>query len=184
MYMQNAYTCQALIHPLRRRSATTRENQEILMTKEQSTETDSAPESEIGRFMDMLIENQSRINKALSSARKRTTKITEMVTEQVVQGQREALELTKRVATNPSAYSENSKALLDAATEAQSRSLDFAKELYNEQVKAAESLRESMEKAVENSREAAEAAMTLSRSWGANNPLSEAWQKGMESLRS
>lgn len=155
------------------------------MAKAKTTKrTKKTDESDMGRFIDMIIENQTRINKAMASARKRGTKITEMVTDQVIQGQVEALELTKMVATNPSAYSENTKAVLDAAAEAQSRSLDFARELYNEQVKAAETLRESMQTAMETSREAAEAAMELSRSWGANNPLSEAWQKGMESLRS
>ncbi len=155
------------------------------MAKAKTTKRTKKDEgSDITRFIDMLIENQGRFNKALASARKRGTKITEMVTEQVVQGQREALELTKMVATNPSNYSENSKALMDAAAEAQSRSLDFARELYNEQVKAAESVRESMQAAMEDSREAAQAAMELGRSWGANNPLAEAWQKGMESLRS
>ncbi len=154
------------------------------MAKAKTTKSKKTDENEIGRFIDILIENQGRFNKALSAARKQNAKINEMVTEQIVLGQREALELTKKVATNPSAYSENSKAMLEAAAEAQTRSLDFAKELYGEQVKAAETLRESMQAAMENSREAAEAAMQLGRTWGANNPIADAFQKGMESLRS
>lgn len=155
------------------------------MANAKTTQRTKKPESNnFGRFIDMLIENQDRFNKALAGARKRSSKLTEMVTDQVVQGQIEALELTKRVATNPSAYSENTKAVLDAAAGAQSRSLDFARDLYNEQVKAAESMRESVQTAVESSREASEAAIELGRAWGANNPMAEAWQKGMESLRS
>lgn len=156
------------------------------MAKAKTTSAKSSKkedETEIGRFIDMIIENQGRFNEALESARKRGTKIAEMMSEQVIQGQREALELTKRVATNPNAFSENTKALLDAAAESQSRGLDFAKELYNEQVAATESMRESMQTVMESSREAAETAMELGRSWGANNPLAEAWQRGMESLR-
>ena len=154
------------------------------MAKAKTTKSKKTDDNEIGRFIDKIIENQGRFNKALSSARKHNSKITEMMTEQIVVGQREALELTKKVAASPSSYSENAKAMLEAAAEAQTRSLDFAKELYGEQVKAAESLRESVQTAMENSREAAEAAMELSRTWGANNPFADAFQKGLESLRS
>ena len=153
-----------------------------MAAKSKSTRKKAEP-NEVERLMDLIIENQGRVNKALASARKRGVKITEMVSEQMMQGQREALELTKMMATNPTAYSENAKAMMDAAAEAQSRAMDFAKEIYNEQVEAAESLRDSMQTMMESSREAAEAAMEMSRTWNANNPLAEAWQQGMEALR-
>ncbi len=140
--------------------------------------------NEIGQFIDKIIENQDRLNEAMAAARQRSSKIVDMMSEQVLQGQREALELTKLFATHPNAYSENSKAVLEAAIESQNRGLDFAKDLYKEQAAAAESLRESMQMVMESSREAAESAMEIGRSFGLNNPMSEAWQRSLESLRS
>lgn len=139
--------------------------------------------TDLGQFIDRIIENQGRLSEALAAARQRGTKIVEMMSDQVVQGQREALELAKLVATNPSAYTENSKAMLDAAIESQNRGLDFAKELYKEQAAAAENLRESMQSVMESSREAAESAMELGRSWSLDNPMSGAWQRSLDSLR-
>ena len=153
------------------------------MAQSKSKKSKKSDASGMERLINIMLENQERLSKAMASARKRSGNISEMMSEELAQSQRDALELTKMLATNPSDVSENTKAMMDAATKAQNRTLDFAKELYSQQVDAAESFRKSMQTVMENSRDAAEAAMEAGRCMSADNPFAEAWQKGMESLR-
>lgn len=147
-------------------------------TTKKKTET-----SDSDRLLGLVIENQERLAKAFETARERGNKISKMLSEQALQGQRDALELAKLIASHPTDYSENAKAMMEAGEKVQSRTLALAKDLYAEQVEAAESFRKSIENLVDSGREASEAFAGMGTCWTANNPVAEAWQKSIESLR-
>lgn len=136
------------------------------------------------RYLDALIANQGAMAEALESARKRSLAASEKISAALCARQREALELTKKVAMNPDAYSENAKAMLKAATDAQSRALDFAKDLYKEQSDVGADVRATWKSLFESSKEAAQAATDLARAWNANNPMAAAVKKSVAGLRS
>ncbi len=148
--------------------------------KAEKTET----RDQMERYLDALIANQGALTDALEGLRKRSLEASEKLSEAVCTRQREALELTKQMAMNPDAYSDNAKAMLKAATDAQSRALDFAKDLYKEQTELNDELRASWKSIFESSKEAAQAATELARTWNANNPVSEAVKKSVEGFRS
>lgn len=149
------------------------------------TKKSKKPEtSPMEQLLDAAIENQSQLDETLAGVRKHGIKIGELVAEQVQQSQREALELTKKVASNPSDFTASSSLMMDAAAEAQNRALEFTKNLYNEQMEAAKLARESMESMLERSREVAAATMQLGNWWAGKNPITDAWEKGLASLRS
>ena len=99
---------------------------------EEQTSTDTNSET-MERYFDSLLASHTALSEALEGARKRGVSASEKLSEALFERQREALELTKKLAMSPQAVSDNTKAVLQAATEAQSRALDFAKELYSSQ---------------------------------------------------
>lgn len=157
------------------------------MAAKATTKKSAAPESEaqpeVQRYFDVVIENQKVVNEALESARQRSVRVAEQIANQLAEGRIEALELAKQLADDPTAYSDNFKTLMEASSNAQSRAIDFLKELYREQAEGGDELRKTVSTLTENSREAATAAMELTRSWASMNPLMDAVQRTMESVR-
>lgn len=155
-----------------------------MAAKRESKDEKIETSKQVERYLDALIANQGALSEALESARKRSLAASEKVSEALCTRQREALELTKKVAMKPDAFSENAKAMLKAATDAQSRALDFAKELYKEQTELGDEFRASWKSIFESSKEAAQAATDLARAWNTNNPMSEVVKKSVDNFRS
>ena len=150
------------------------------MAAKRTKKTETSP---VERYLDLALENQDAFEKAMAGVRKRTSKMTDLLSEQMRESQRGALSLTKEIAGHPTDFSANSKAMMDAAMEAQTRALDFAKNLYKEQMEAAKVARTSMDTIAESTREAASAATEIGQWFTANNPMAEAWEKGMAAFR-
>ncbi len=150
------------------------------MATKRTKKTETSP---IERYLDLALENQAAFEKEMDGVRKRTAKMTNLLSEQLRESQRGALSLTKEIAGHPTDFAANSKAMMDAAMEAQTRALDFAKDLYKEQMDAARAARNSMEKLVESSREAAGVATEFGEWFTAQNPMADAWEKGMAAFR-
>ncbi len=125
------------------------------------------------QLLDFALENQNLLSKTLAGVRKHGIKANELVAGQVQRDQREALELTKKIASQPNDYSANSSLVLEAAIEAQTRTLEFAQNLYDEQMQAAKLAGESLATMFERSREAAEVTLQFGN-WSTRTRFSSA----------
>ena len=109
-----------------------------------------------------------------------------MVTRQFVaditKGQREALELGKKLASEPTDIGQYYTAVLEATTAAQGRALAFAQAAYSEALGGSTDSREVMEKLVAANRETASAAVEAFRNFTVANPMVDAIRRNMESM--
>lgn len=116
-------------------------------------------------YLDTLIKGQEQILAAIKGARARGVRVTDDLTDSVAAGQRDIVELGKRLVRHPTDYSENIKALLDSATGAQERALELAKQMYREQCDLSSELRELFTAAFESSKIAGKTARGLATAW-------------------
>lgn len=100
-----------------------------------------------------------------SRARTSTSRIADQLTESLVASQRNALELTKAVAAEPTAYGKNMEAFMASLNTAQERALETAKVLYREQADAASELRSSVEALFESSKTLAKPFEKMTSMW-------------------
>jgi len=86
--------------------------------------------------LDKLVESQNRLIEAAETARTRSRHVTDEYVKSMAEAQRDALELTKKLASQPTAYSKNMEAVLESATAAQARAMEMTKLFYREQAEA------------------------------------------------
>jgi len=119
--------------------------EEMKMTTKKTTDTkveDKVTETveKVGKtmenVMDKLVDSQARLAEATATARDRSRRVTDEYLRSMSEAQREAIELTKQLATNPTAYSSNIEAYLESATATQSRAMEMTKLFYREQADA------------------------------------------------
>ncbi len=153
-------------------------------TSKRSPSHKEGSQTEVQRYLDALIENQKIFNEALEGVRKRGIRVGEELAKRMAEDRIEALELAKQLADDPTAYSDNFKAVIEASTNAQSRAIEFFKDLSKEQAEGQDEMRKTASALADSSREAAAAAVELARSWTMSNPVVDAVQRTMESVRS
>ena len=137
---------------------------------------------EIERYFGALIESYDILTVALDKAGDRGIKTAKQLQRDLAKGQREALELSKKIAVDPSNVAVVWTGILEATVGAQSRALAFAQAAYQEAVATSSDARDTIEKLVNANRATADAAAELSRNWTAGNPFVEAFQKGLETF--
>ena len=106
--------------------------------------------------------------------------MTKQFVSDVANGQREALELGRKLAGEPTDLGQYYTAVLEATTAAQGRALAFTQAAYQEALGAGGEARETVEKLVEANRETAQAAVEVARKWATANPMTEMMRRGME----
>ncbi|MGE0485614.1 MAG: hypothetical protein AB7Q81_15825 [Gammaproteobacteria bacterium] len=104
--------------------------------------TDSA-----NAYIERLLAGHARLTDAMATARARNARVADKFFEVLIAGQRDALELGKTMATEPTAYAKNMEAVMQSMSVAQERALDVAKTVYREQAEASGEMREAAEKA-------------------------------------
>ena len=124
----------------------------------------------VQKYFDSLLASYDILVEAVDKANERSLKVTRQFTADVVTGQREAIELGRKLATQPGEYQEFYTALVNSATEAQGRAIAFTQAAYEEAVAASADAREIAQKLAESNRETAKFAAEAVREYTAQNP--------------
>lgn len=138
----------------------------------------------VQKYFDALLESYDILVDAIEKANERGLKVSRQFAADVVQGQREAIQLGKKIATEPTDIGQFYTAVLESSTEAQGRALNFAQVAYQEALAAGTDARETVEKLVSANQETAQAALEAAQSFAAANPFAEVVRKNMEAFTS
>lgn len=144
------------------------------------------PASEpVQKYFDALLNSYDILTDAVNKANDRGLKVSQQLAADVVKGQREAIELGKKIAaTDAPDAGQFYTAVLEATTAAQSRALAFTQAAYQEALGSGADARETIEKLVQANSATARAAMDATRSWSSANPLADVFRKNMEMMGS
>lgn len=136
----------------------------------------------IGAYFAALREGYEVMADAVRSASANGTQASERLIAEIEAGQRDALALAEKVATNPANAAENYTSTIETALAAQDRALAFAQQLYSRAGTAGEEGRATFEKIFSASRSISEAAVELSRDWTHDSSWSDAWRQGFDAM--
>ncbi len=103
-------------------------------------------------YLGRLREGHEKYAEAVKTLRERNARVADVFTDAMMTGQREAIELTKTLAAEPTAYAKNMDTLVQAMSDVQERALEVAKILYREQAEAVGEYRAVAEKTLEASK--------------------------------
>ncbi len=135
------------------------------------------------KYYDSLIASYDILVDAVTKANERGINVTKQFAADVAKGQREALELGKKLAGEPTDYGQFYTAVLEATTAAQGRALAFTQNAYQEALTASGDAREVVQKLVEANKETAQAAIEVTRTWATANPMADIVKKGFEAMQ-
>src|SRR5512143_1179818 len=113
---------------------------------------------QVQKYYDALIASYDILTDAVARANDRGLKVTQQFIADVAKGQREALELGKKLAGEPTDLGQFYSAVLEATTAAQGRALTFTQTAYQEALGAGTDARETVEKLVAANKETTQAA--------------------------
>lgn len=134
------------------------------------------------KYYDALIASYDVMTDALSKASEQGIKVSSQIAQDIANGQREALELGKKLATETKDLGELYTALVEATTAAQGRALSFAQYTYQETMESGTQSRDYVQKLIEANKETSKAAVELARTWATANPMADMMRKGMEAM--
>jgi hypothetical protein len=137
----------------------------------------------VQKYYDSLIASYDVLADAVAKANERGIKVTKQFATDVAKGQREALELGKKLAGEPSDLGQFYTAVLEATTAAQGRALAFTQTAYQEALGASGEAREVVEKLVQANQDTAKAAVEVARTWATANPMVDMVKKGYEAMQ-
>jgi len=137
---------------------------------------------QVQKYYDALIESYDVLVDALNKANERGIKMSQAFAADVIKGQREALELGRKLAAEPTDFGQFYSSVLEATTAAQGRALAFTQAAYQEAIGASTDTRETIQKLVEVNREASSAAVQVAQSWASGNPMVETFRRTMEAF--
>lgn len=137
----------------------------------------------IQKYYDALIEGYDLLVDAIEKANERGIKVSRQLAADVVAGQREALQLGKKLAAEPTDLGQLYAGILEATTAAQGRALAFTQVAYQEALASGADARELIKKLAEANRETAAAAVEVARQWATANPFADMMKKGLEAFQ-
>ena len=137
----------------------------------------------VQKYYDSLIASYDLLVDAVAKANDRGIKVTKQFASDVAKGQREALELGKKLAGEPSDLGQFYTAVLEATTAAQGRALAFTQTAYSEALGASGEARDTVEKLVKANQDTAKAAVEVARTWTTANPMVDMVKKGFEAMQ-
>ena len=121
-------------------------------------------------IIERLQTGHERFAEALCTSRARSARVADKFVEILLAGQREAIELSKSISIEPTAYGKNMETFVQSLSTAQERMLDLAKTVYREQAEAAVAVRGLAERAIESGK-------TFTKTFEQFNPLRAAADK-------
>jgi hypothetical protein len=132
----------------------------------------------VQKYYDSLIASYDVLVDAVTKANERGINVTKQFAGDVAKGQREALELGKKLAGEPSDLGQFYTSVLEATTAAQGRALAFTQAAYGEAMGAGAEARETIEKLVAANKETSAAAVEVARMWATANPMADIFKMG------
>ena len=142
-----------------------------------------AANEQVQKYYEALIASYDILTAAVTSATERGLKVGSQFAKDVTKGQRDALELGKKLATSqPNDLGQFYTAVLEATTAAQGRSLAFTQVLYQEALGAGDDSRQTIEKLVAANKATSQAAVDVARQWAAVNPFADFARKSAEAF--
>ncbi|MDZ7729234.1 MAG: hypothetical protein U5Q44_14185 [Dehalococcoidia bacterium] len=141
-----------------------------------------ATNDQLQKYYDALIETYDVLSEAATKANERGSKMSSHFVEDIRKGQREALELGKKLSSDGTNSGQLYASLVEATTAAQGRALSFAQYTYEQSLEAGTESRQHIEKLVEANRQATQAAADLARSWTTENPMTEMFRRTMDAM--
>lgn len=142
-----------------------------------------AANAQVQKYYDALIASYDILTDAIARGNERGIKVTRQFASDVAKGQREALELGKKLAGEPTDLGQFYSAVLEATTAAQGRALTFTQTAYQEALGAGAEAREVIEKLVEANKETSQAALAAARSFATANPVADVVRRGFEAMQ-
>lgn len=137
----------------------------------------------VQKYYDSLLASYDLLVDAVAKANDRGITLTKQFATDVAKGQREALELGKKLAGEPSDIGQFYTAVLEATTAAQGRALAFTQAAYTEAMGAGTEARETVEKLVAANKETSQAAVEVARKWATANPMVDMVKKGYAAMQ-
>lgn len=135
--------------------------------------------AELEEYFNALIESYNALTEAIEKAGERGVKVSRQLADDVVAGQRHALELSKQAAADPAHASQNYAKLVEAMLAAQGRALAFARVAFEESAAGGAEARAAIDRIATANRAVVESASALTSAWSKDNPLAAFWQRGM-----
>jgi hypothetical protein len=136
----------------------------------------------VQKYFDALLESYDILVDAVEKANERGLKVSRQFATDVIQGQRDAIQFGRKLASEPTDVGQFYTALLESTTEAQGRALNFAQAAYQEALAAGTDARETVEKLVSANQETAKAAIEAAQSFAGANPFVEAFRQNVEAF--
>ncbi len=134
----------------------------------------------VQKYYDALIASYDILVDAIAKSNERGLKVTQQLVSDVAKGQRDALELGKKLAGEPTDLGQFYTAVLEATTAAQGRALAFTQAAYQEAVGATTETRETVQKLVAANQETTKAAVEVARKWATANPMADVMRRNVE----
>jgi hypothetical protein len=117
----------------------------------------------VNKFFDAVNEAYDALLDATKSANERGYRVSRRLIDEVERGQREALDLTRRLALAPRDIGGFSTAAVRSVTDAQGRVLDLTRQLLDEVTDTQREGRDTLRKVIEANRTAGQAAIEATR---------------------
>jgi hypothetical protein len=117
----------------------------------------------VDRYFDALTESYDAIIDAIKAGNERGYRISNNLLAEAQRGQRESVELGKKLAEDPTDVAGFYRALMESSTKAQGRTLELARQMFDELSESRTEGREVFEKVIKAQRSAGEAAIEATR---------------------
>ena len=117
----------------------------------------------VDKYFEALTESYDAIIEAIKSGNERGYRFSSTMLTEAQRGQREAVELGKKFADDPTDIGGFYRAAMESTTKAQGRALELARQMFDELSEARTDTREVIEKVVKANRAAGEAAVEAAR---------------------
>lgn len=114
--------------------------EKVEKTNDKVTEAVEKAGKTIESTLDKLVDSQTRLLEAAETARDRSRRLSDEYLKSVADAQRDVIELTKTIASQPTEMGKNMEAVLESATAAQARAMEITKNFYREQAEATSEL--------------------------------------------
>ncbi len=115
------------------------------------------------KYFDALTESYDAVIDAIKLGNERGFRLSNNLLAEAQKGQREAIDLGKKFADDPTDMGANYRSLMESATKAQGRTLEFARQVFDELSTSRDETRVVFEKVFTAQRAAGEAAVEAAR---------------------
>jgi hypothetical protein len=115
------------------------------------------------KYFDALTESYDAIIDAIKLGNERGFRLSNNLLAEAQKGQREAVELGKKLADDPTDVGGYYRSMMESATKAQGRTLEFARQVFDELSTSRDETRQVFEKVFSSQRAAGEAAVEAAR---------------------